>query len=125
MNGNYFFTQYPDFDLYIWILTERKEEKTSSQPFICLQVDQLQQSMCDRVSYLCSRSRSIHFGRDACSHLMIIATDDQIQCWDLASGAISWYSEIENINFLVQDQFSENMALFTNDQEGIILVYWL
>ena len=68
--------------------------------------------------FWCDIFRSIHFGRGTCSHLMVIATCDQIQCWDLASCAISWYSEIENITFVVQDQFSENMALFTDDKEG-------
>lgn len=57
------------------------------------------------------------FGRDSCCHLLVIVTFDQVQCWDVISCSILWTCDVKS-QLVVQDKFSENIALFTKTKEG-------
>ena len=78
---------------------------------VCLyQVDDF-----DNVVLLLSHIEKImhlEFGRGSCCHLLMVASSNHLQCWDILTGSVVWSTKLK-IQHLIPDQFSENLAVFT------------
>merc|ERR1712136_222038 len=59
--------------------------------------------------------RFVQFGEGSCGHLLLVASKNHLQCWDILTGDLLWSTDV-HVKLLVADQFTENVAVFTKRQ---------
>ncbi|XP_014242300.1 WD repeat-containing protein 75 [Cimex lectularius] len=65
------------------------------------------------------RIKFVEFGRRDCCHLVMSTTQTEVSVWDLLTLSLTWSLKL-NVDFLIPDPFSNNMAIFTEDNKLFI-----